>query len=800
MSTTSRPSIPEQPTVLDLDAITDNGRQTLDPGQRVGPYRIERLLGEGGMGAVYLAEQIEPIQREVALKLIRAQLRSGLAEAYFLVERQALARMDHPAIAKVYDAGTTPQGHLFFAMEWIDGTTLSHYCAEHDLTLREKLELFARVCRGVQHAHQKGVIHRDLKPSNVLVTQIDGQPAPKIIDFGIAIGSDQHGAVASQTPERVGTLGYMSPEQRSGKSGAIDIRTDVFALGMMLLEMLAPSGLRETIAQTPEEDGAVHAALLGSLGQHRAKSCAGDIAGLAAIPRELRWALAHAIDPDRTGRYESAQALADDLDRYLRRYPLHAVPATRGYRLRCFAARNRGALLASALIVAALVAGTFVAVMNMRRAEIEAEKSRQVSSFLTDVLSGVDPEKARGMDKSLLRLILDDAAKNADAKLAGQPEVLADIKGTIGLSYRALSEYKLELAFVQQAHTLAVKTLGADADLSLNLQRQLARAHGENGDYTGALSIIDDNIARWTRREGADGRKTLISALDRVQDLWLSGDDDKALAELTPLLPRIERVLGADDPSTIDARNVRAILLGETGRYTDAEPLFKRVLAQELRLFGPSSPKTLDTMNDFAIMYMQSQRYAQGEKLLRDLLQRDTEVYGADSAMVNSVVNNLAGALRQQATPEKVAASGPYYKQAYDYATRRFGPDHPSTIIAQSNYANYFSDIGDLDKAIELDKQALTALGKHRELPQIRGEIDYQLGRVLAMTGKYDEAEPHLLAGNAEKAHELGADHWRMAEYDKTLVDLYTKWGKPDQAAEWQSKLAALKPRPANAN
>jgi non-specific serine/threonine protein kinase/serine/threonine-protein kinase len=589
----------------------------------------------------------------------------------------------------------------------------------------------------------------------------------------------------------------MSPEQRSGKSGAIDIRTDVFALGMMLLEMLAPPALRETLAQASEDDGALHAALLGTLGQHNAKPVAGDVPALAAIPRELRWVLARAIDPKRTGRYESAQALADDLDRYLRRYPLHAVPATRGYRLCCFASRNRGALLASALIVAALVAGMVVALLNMRRAQIEAEKSRQVSSFLTDVLSGVDPEKARGMDKSLLRLILDDAAKNADAKLAGQPEVLADIKGTIGLSYRALSEYKLELAFVQQAQALAVKTLGADADLSLDLQRQLARAHAENGDYAGALSIIADNIARRTRRDGADGRKTLISELDHVQDLWLSGDDGKALGELTSLLPRIQRVLGPDDPSTIDAQNVRAVLLGETGHYADAEPLFEQVLAQELRLFGPKSPKVLDTMNDFAIMYLQSQRYAQGEKLLRDLLQRDTEVYGADSAMVNSVASNLAGALRQQATPEKVAASGPYYKQAYEYAVRRFGPDHPSTIIAQSNYANYFTDTGDLEKAIALDTQALAALGKQRELPQIRGEIEYQLGRVLAMTGKYNEAEAHLLAGNAEKTSEIGADHWRMAEYDKTLVDLYTKWGKPDKAAEWQAKLAALKPRPA---
>ncbi|MBS0556466.1 MAG: serine/threonine protein kinase [Proteobacteria bacterium] len=794
MNTSSRSSLPEQPTVLDLDAAADDGRQTLQPGQGVGPYRIERLLGEGGMGAVYLAEQIEPIQRRVALKLIRAQLRSSLAEAYFMVERQALARMDHPAIARVYDAGTTPQGHLFFAMEWIDGTTLSAFCAAHDLPLRGKLELFTRICRGVQHAHQKGVIHRDLKPSNVLVTQVDGEPAPKIIDFGIAVGSGQSNAAGDHATDSVGTRGYMSPEQRSGKSASIDIRTDVYALGMILLEMLAPAPLRDAIATAADDDAAFHA-LRASL-HLRADVPAAWKDGLQAIPQELRWVLLRAIDPDRTHRYDSAQALADDLDRFLHRYPLVAAPATRAYRLRCFAARNRGPLLASAAIVVALVAGILVAVMNMRRAQIEAAKAHQVSAFLTDVLSGVDPEKARGMDKSLLRLILDDAAKNADAKLAGQPEVLADIKGTIGLSYRALSEYKIELDFIKHAQALAIATLGANAQLSLDLQRQLARAYADNGDFATASTLIDANIAAWTKQQGTDGPKALISGLDRVQYIWYAGDSRKALAELTPLLPRIQRVLGPENPSTVDALNVQAVLTSETGQYAQAEPLFQNVLAMEKRLYGPNAPKTLDSMNDLAVMYLQSQRYAQGEELLKELLQRDTEIYGADSAMVNNVVSNLAGALRQQGTPQKIAESGPYYKQAYDYALRRFGPKHPNTIIAKSNYANYFSDTGDLDNAIELDTSALADLGTHRELANIRGEIDFQLGVLLAKTGKFADAETHLLAGNAEKARELGADHWRMAEYDKALVDLYTKWNKPEQAAHWQSVLGTLKTRP----
>ncbi|MBS0568272.1 MAG: serine/threonine protein kinase [Proteobacteria bacterium] len=793
----SRISASDQPTVLDIDAAVSGGTQMFAAGQRVGPYRIDRLLGEGGMGAVYLAEQIEPIERPVALKLVRSQLRGGLAEAYFLVERQALARMDHPAIAKVYDAGTTPQGYPFFAMEWIDGLTLAAWYAQHKPPLRELLALFIAICKGVQHAHQKGVIHRDLKPGNVLIASVDGQAAPKIIDFGIAIGAARSNSDAAQA-QRAGTRGYMSPEQVSGKAAGIDIRTDIYALGMMLLEFVAPAQLFERVALLDAQPSALHAALRASLGQ-RVDADAASVRALAAIPSPLRWLLARAIDPQRARRYASAQAMADDLDRYLRHYPLAAVPATRAYRLREFARRNRGAILAAALVAAALIAGTTAASLNMQRARIEAAKSRQISDFLTQVLSGVDPEKARGMDKSLLTLILGDAAKNADAKLARQPEVLADIKGTIGVSYRALSDFKTELDLLRQAYALAASTLGADAELSLDLQRQLARAWSENGDYAAAATNIDKNIAAWTRRQGADGRKTLISNLDRVQYIWYAGDSSKALAEMKTLLPRIERVLGADDPSTIDALNVHAVLLGETGHYAEAEPLFERVLASERRLYGDKAPKTLDTMNDFAVLYLESQRYAQGEKILKQLLPLEIEMYGTDSAVANNVVSNLAGALRQQGTPEKIAESGQYYDRAYAYASRRYGPDHPNTIIAQSNEANYFADTGDVQKAIELDEQALAAIARHGELPQIKGEIDYQLGRLLTRTARYAEAEPLLLSGDAQKASELGANHWRMAEYVGALVDLYTRWGKPEQAAQWRKQRAALPPKPPDA-
>ena len=302
----SRISAPDQPTVLDIELGAGEGAQTLAPGQRVGPYRITRLLGEGGMGAVYLAEQLEPIERPVALKLIRGQVRGGLTEAYFLVERQALARMDHPGIAKVYDAGTTPQGHPFFAMEWIDGPSLAAYCSARSLSLRDKLTLFTRICMGVQHAHQKGVIHRDLKPSNVLIADVDGAPTPKIIDFGIAIGASRGTGGEATLMQRAGTRGYMSPEQLQGKVSEIDIRSDVYALGVMLLELLAPASLFDHATDAGLDNRAIHAALLASLGQNASANA--DIArDLAAIPA-VTLAARTRDRPERTRRYDSAQA------------------------------------------------------------------------------------------------------------------------------------------------------------------------------------------------------------------------------------------------------------------------------------------------------------------------------------------------------------------------------------------------------------------------------------------------------------------------------------------------------------
>jgi eukaryotic-like serine/threonine-protein kinase len=801
----SRTTAQNQPTVLDVQAAGGDPNQTLQPGLRLGPYRIERLLGEGGMGAVYLADQLEPLQRPVALKLIRGQLRGGLAEAYFLVERQALARMDHPAIAKVYDAGTTPQGHPFFAMEWIDGPSLAAYCAVHALSLDDTLALFSRICLGVHHAHQKGVIHRDLKPNNVLIASVDGEPFPKIIDFGIAIGATK--SIAGEgmpLMERAGTRGYMSPEQLHGTTGEIDIRSDIYALGVMLLELVAPPEMMDNAAIAGLDNRGLHAALLASLGQP-ATAPADIVRQITSIPTQLRWLLARAIDPERTRRYDSAQALADDLDRYRRHYPLSAVPPTRTYRLRAFAVRNRGPILAVGLVVFALIAGTTAAVIGMvharaaaERATIEANKSRETSKFLTDVLSGVDPQQARDLDKTLLHLVLDRAASRASQELAGQPEVLADIEHTIGSSYNSLSEYKTALAHTSHAYDLARTSLGPEALLTLQIERQLSRETLNSGDAKQASEIITRNVATLARTRGADDEETLRSAVDSADIENEKGDFAVAEHQMAELMPTIERVSGPDGPLTLDALEIRAELLTYLGRYTQAEPMFRDVVQRDTRLLGAEDSKTIGAMNSFAIMYLESERFAEGAKILQEMLPICEKIYGPEHGMTLNVVSNLGGALRQQGTPEKIAESGPYYKRALDETHKKYGDKHPNVIRATHNYANYLLDIGDTAQAINLQQQVVAqakqVFGPEHE---VTGEGEFGLGKALLKAGRYAEAEQSLLAAVAEKQKDFGADHWRLGEYMTPLIETYRAWDKPQQAAQWEAKRAALKTKPA---
>src|SRR6202451_723284 len=401
-------------------------------GTVIGLYRLLQKIGEGGMGEVWLAEQKEPVRRRVAIKLIKAGMDTREVVARFESERQALALMDHPAIAKVLDAGSTPQGAPYFAMEYVAGVAITAYCDNHRLSTRERLELFMHVCEGVQHAHQKAIIHRDLKPSNILVTEVDGHPAPKIIDFGVAKALTQKltaDTMFTRVGALVGTPEYMSPEQALSSNEDIDTRTDVYSLGVIFYELLAgapPIELRkvafeEFLRRVREEDPAKPSTNIRTqppetptdVARKRhteplslAKQMRGDLDSIAL----------KALEKERARRYGSPSDFAEDIGRYLRHEAVLAVPPSAAYRARKFARRHRPALTITAAFVLVLFVAAAVSIRQSIRANREAAVAQAVNDFLqNDMLAQASADRQSGTNAKTdthleVRTVLDRAA------------------------------------------------------------------------------------------------------------------------------------------------------------------------------------------------------------------------------------------------------------------------------------------------------------------------------------------------------------------------------------------------------
>jgi eukaryotic-like serine/threonine-protein kinase len=432
-------------------------------GKLIGRYRLLQKIGEGGMGEVWQADQKEPIHRRVALKLIKAGMNTREVITRFESERQALALMDHPAIAKVFDAGSTPQGTPYFVMEYVAGARITDYCDQHRLDTKARVELFTHVCEGVQHAHQKAIIHRDLKPSNVLVAEVDDLPVPKIIDFGVAKALTQKltdETIFTRAGALVGTPEYMSPEQASSSGEDIDTRTDVYSLGIIFYELLAgvpPIELRkitfeEFLRRLREEDPRKPSTRISTHGPSTSTEVAHkrqtEPRGLAKQLRgELDAIALKALEKERSRRYASAADFAADLKRYLNNEPVQAVPPSMGYRARKFARRYRGALISASVIALALVLAAVVSIGESVRAKKEAAISEAVNNFLqNDLLAQASSSKQSGPSAKPdphieVRTVLDRAAVTIAGKFDSQPEVEASIRDTIGDTYMDLGLY-----------------------------------------------------------------------------------------------------------------------------------------------------------------------------------------------------------------------------------------------------------------------------------------------------------------------------------------------------------------------
>ena len=452
-----------------------------------GRYTLVEVIGEGGMGSVYLASQTEPVKRQVALKLIKTGMDSRGVLARFDAERQALALMDHPNIARIYDGGLTPAGQPFFVMELVHGVPLTEYCDRQRLTVKARLELFVAVCQAVQHAHQKGIIHRDLKPGNVLVTEVDGRPTPKVIDFGVAKATEVKLTDMSlaDVGAIVGTPAYMSPEQADPSSMDIDTRTDVYALGVMLYELLTGSppidakqfqrgAILEMLRMVREVDPPRPSTKLSTAEAlpNIAANRSIEPARLAKLLQgELDWVVMKALEKDRTRRYETANGFARDIQRYLADEVVEARPPSRGYRLKKFVKRNKGQVIAASLVFLTLVGGivgTSLGMASARRAQKaeaeqranaddqrdkaiasetkareEAAKTQTINDFLTnDLLTQAEPANNAVEDKVTLLEVLDRAAEKVGTRFADQPELERALRETIANTYHGLASWE----------------------------------------------------------------------------------------------------------------------------------------------------------------------------------------------------------------------------------------------------------------------------------------------------------------------------------------------------------------------
>jgi len=754
--------------------------KTISPSSRrspevIGNYRIIQKLGDGGMGEVYEAEQTAPIRRRVALKVIKWGMDTDQVVARFESERQALALMDHPNIARVFDAGATEKGRPYFVMEYVKGVPITEYCDTHRLNNRQRLELFIQVCEGIQHAHQKGIIHRDIKASNVLVTIQDDRAVPKIIDFGVAKAISQRLTERTMFTERgqlIGTPEYMSPEQAEMTGLDIDTRTDVYSLGVLLYELLIgvlpfeseelrSAGFDEIRRKIREQEPPKPSTRLTTPGfdtDHAMKSRQTDLHALTKqLKGELDWITMKAMAKDRTQRYASASELAADVMRYLKHEPVIAGPPSAMYRLRKYVRRHKVGVAAASLVVLAMVvgiAGTTVgllkAVKAERKAREEAATAQQVSDFLVALFEVSDPSEARG-DTVTAREILDKGAEKIEEELQDQPRIQSRLMETMGRVYRNLGLYALAAPILEKSLSLKRKVYGEE--------------HLEVAAGLHTLAVLYDTQGKYQEAESSFRQSLAIK----------------------------EKIFGPDHPEVAKSINSIAVVCWNQGKYAEAESLFQRSLAIKEKTLGPDDPEVGNTLTNLGVLYHLQSKFEEAEPLFKRALEISKKELGEDHPDIASSLNNLGSLYEDMGKREEAE---PLYERALTIWEKALGPDHSDVGIALHNLANLYRDQGKFDKAEPYYIRSLAIWQK--ALGEDHPYVAYSLrerANLYRDQEKHDEAE--VLYERALEIFEksLGPDHLNVAETLENYAILLRKIDRADEAEKLEFRAKGIRDR-----
>jgi serine/threonine protein kinase/tetratricopeptide (TPR) repeat protein len=767
--------------------------------ERIGSYEIREILGRGGMGVVYLAEQDRP-RRAVALKVIRPGLASRGTLRRFDLEAETLGRLQHPGIAQIYDAGAADAGdgpQPYFAMELIQGNPLVDYAQEHDLDTRRRLELILKLCDAVQHAHDRGVIHRDLKPANILV---DEQGQPKILDFGIARLAESDAQLATlrtETGEFVGTLPYMSPEQVSGRPDAIDTRTDVYALGVVCYELLCGS-LPHDLSGTSLPEAV---RLIGE----------DDPIPLSAVSRAFRGDLdtlvGKAMDKDLARRYPSAAAFAEDIRSYLAHRPIVARPPSTVYQLKKFTRRNKALVGGASLVLVVSVVAAIVSISfaiqesrQKRLATLRTEQLERLTEFQAAMISGVDPEQmglsilkdlrtrtetqltARGLDGDTVAAAMqgfDDAIRGVsatdlalgaldehvlrravetnDIEFGDEPQLHAALQQSIGNTYRDIGMFSEALPLQRQAMEAFRDALGNEDPQTLESLYRLSYTLRDLGQLEEAAPLASEALDTYRRLYGNNHADTLKAMQNMALLHQEKGEIDQAMALCLQALAGQQQVLGEEHEETLLTQVALGVLLQATGRNEEAETTFREALEAHRKLFGDDDVRTMNAITRMGLLLYTMKRFSEAAEFLDESLAGFTQIYGEDHMSTLTAAASV-GLVQVHAGDQESAIKN--LTRALDGMRQTLGVDHPSTIGALNNLGYVYREIGQLENSANCARQAIESYRRVLGNDHWKTLVSiYNLGYVYQQLGQFDRALGYYQEVLGGRRRSLGDDH-----------------------------------------